>query len=381
MKKTILLLTVLLAVSLFAQSNYEVLLSRPDITGLTGGTATDLDGIPTVGLAVGTMVAVFDGTETRIYRLTTGTNAESSPGVIRPDDFADPANAKVWIASLSSDPEETGYSGAVGHSLDADDGSPADVVYVDSDGQVGIGTTTPEYALDVDGSIHIPMDNVIAFGNPEAEIKYDSTNERLDINVNLIETVDQQQTSASAGNVASDKWQAFTAGISGDLVSVEVLVNPIFPLSNAILRIYEGEGTGGALLSTTTGISYAISAWYKIYLSSPVPITSGNQYTWRISQATNYGFNFETGDVYPGGISSLGASDDWRFRTYVGYLAPSVSVDSDGNVGIGTDSPTSPLQVVGLPVYANNAAAIAGGLTVGAFYRTGADPDIICVVH
>lgn len=37
--------------------------------------------------------------------------------------------------------------------------------------------------------------------------------------------------------------------------------------------------------------------------------------------------------------------------------------------------------VVGLPVYANNAAAIAGGLSAGAFYRTGADPDPVCVVH
>jgi hypothetical protein len=35
----------------------------------------------------------------------------------------------------------------------------------------------------------------------------------------------------------------------------------------------------------------------------------------------------------------------------------------------------------GLPVYANNAAAVAGGLAVGAFYRTGADPDPVCVVH
>lgn len=37
--------------------------------------------------------------------------------------------------------------------------------------------------------------------------------------------------------------------------------------------------------------------------------------------------------------------------------------------------------VTGLPVYANNAAAIAGGLVVGMFYRTGADPDPVCVVH
>lgn len=36
---------------------------------------------------------------------------------------------------------------------------------------------------------------------------------------------------------------------------------------------------------------------------------------------------------------------------------------------------------VGLPTYANNAAAVAGGLKVGALYRTGGDPDAVSVVH
>ena len=33
------------------------------------------------------------------------------------------------------------------------------------------------------------------------------------------------------------------------------------------------------------------------------------------------------------------------------------------------------------PIYANNAAALAGGLTVGTVYRTGGDPDVIAIVH
>ena len=34
-----------------------------------------------------------------------------------------------------------------------------------------------------------------------------------------------------------------------------------------------------------------------------------------------------------------------------------------------------------VPVFANNAAALAGGVLVGGLYRSGGDPDILCIVH
>jgi len=34
-----------------------------------------------------------------------------------------------------------------------------------------------------------------------------------------------------------------------------------------------------------------------------------------------------------------------------------------------------------LAPFANNAAAIAGGLVAGDLYRTGGDPDTVCIVH
>lgn len=39
------------------------------------------------------------------------------------------------------------------------------------------------------------------------------------------------------------------------------------------------------------------------------------------------------------------------------------------------------LSVPNLPVFANNAAALAGGLVAGVFYRTNGNPDTVCVVH
>ena len=51
--------------------------------------------------------------------------------------------------------------------------------------------------------------------------------------------------------------------------------------------------------------------------------------------------------------------------------------------GIGGNpaTPVSKPALTGLPVYRNNAAAIAGGLTPGYLYRTGGDPDVVAVVH
>jgi hypothetical protein len=71
----------------------------PTVTSQTGGTAADLDAVPTVAVTVGKVVMFKDADTSdlmRTYQLTAGSDAESAPTVIRPDDFNASTNAKVW---------------------------------------------------------------------------------------------------------------------------------------------------------------------------------------------------------------------------------------------------------------------------------------------
>ena len=71
-------------------------------------------------------------------------------------------------------------------------------------------------------------------------------------------------------------------------------------------------------------------------------------------------------------------------RSQVGVLSTEVAQlkqNADSSIKRGYLNKRLAEVGVDLPVYANNAAAIAGGLTVGTLYRTGGNPDPVCVVH
>jgi hypothetical protein len=70
----------------------------------------------------------------------------------------------------------------------------------------------------------------------------------------------------------------------------------------------------------------------------------------------------------------------FRMRTH-GVAVNVLTLVGSGFVGINKVAPGSELAVVGLPSYANNAAALVGGLTSGDFYcETGTDPLKLCIV-
>jgi hypothetical protein len=77
---------------------------------------------------------------------TAGTLNDTS----NPVDWTKLKNVPLGFADSVDDTGSGGGGGdGDGHSLDADDDDPADVVYVDAEGEVGIGTTTPEDLLHI----------------------------------------------------------------------------------------------------------------------------------------------------------------------------------------------------------------------------------------
>ena len=65
--------------------------------------------------------------------------------------------------------------------------------------------------------------------------------------------------------------------------------------------------------------------------------------------------------------------------------ARNVTIGSTGNIIVQADASlyliAARITGLSLPTYANNAAAVTGGLTAGTMYKTGGDPDVIAVVH
>ena len=209
--------------------------------------------------------------------------------------------------------------------------------------------------------------------------------------------VDQSNTTSLNGAGGTYQWQSFTAGLSGNLSSVEwKMGTPTLPYGTAstvTLQLYEGEGLDGVLLATVTGSTPANGS--NVFVSFPltnINVTAGSKYTMYLTTPTvTVGWlDVNVSNSYSRGRASNDPNWDYIFKTNVKAVtsdpyitatnAGAITAESfvksggtssqylmaDGSVSSAQNSVdlTSSQTIVGVKTFSSN-ANFSGTITAG----------------
>jgi hypothetical protein len=242
-------------------------------------------------------------------------------------------------------------------------------------GGVGIGTSSPDSALTVAGTVHstsggfeFPDGSVQATAAARHAIESEggalqdvvladaAGNVSIGAKFEYGPPVTDQQCSANQTNTpAQSSSQSFTAGKTGKLDSLGAYVNVVRPggfvPAALVIRVFEGPNTSGRELGGgSLGFASSTAGPVSVPLSG-VGVVAGKTYTWSAQSSLGLvRLSYGIGNPYAGGTAGHDAGADFWFRTAV---APTLSMTGsalrvvDGRVGIGTTTPLYDLEVHG----------------------------------
>ncbi len=273
--------------------------------------------------------------------------------------------------ALTSSPyslnSQTAGGNGDGHSLDAVDGDPVDAVFVDAEGNVGVGTTSPQSKLHVAGLLSLGAEgdnSVVRFETASGKtatigVQDDGdegffvyTNDAYRLNVRQNGNVGiGTQTPAEKLEVAGNVHASGTIQ-SGNSVTLDGANDKITASSGTISFDDEDLVTSGTIETTSGGFKFPDGTTQTTATLQGDPglacwDTNGNGMGDPEEDINNDG-NFDALDCQgPKGDQGEPGADGHSLDAPDGGPSDALLVDETGNVGIGVTEPTEALDVEG----------------------------------
>ncbi len=241
-----------------------------------------------------------------------------------------PSNSNVWnMASIHGD-DDGNYNGKLEfRTANSGMADPTIKMIIKASGKVGIGTTSPDYKLDVDGDIRA-RDAIRVYGNTVTTLPYNSPSE---VSVNLGTYNNQYAYIDLATSHADGSWIDFSKADGTDYGGRIRYANSSdqfqFSTNNSLKMVINSSGNVG--IGTTSPVG-------KLQVSLPT-------YTNEDTNSQQAIFGVDSGYGVRIGYNE---TDN---KGYINVLKPGVAwgslilQEAGGNVGIGTTSPENKLHV------------------------------------
>ncbi len=223
------------------------------------------------------------------------------------------------------------------NSLDAADGDPADVVYVDAEGNVGVGTTTPEAPFDVRSGVY--------FEGGSGDVNGDGATDFFDL-LPMIRSIDgtDPMTPADEARVDMNGDGRVSRDDFAILVRVALYSEPKDEAIRKIEKAYGMIDEGKFFVHPEVNVGLGTS--------NPTERLTVDGVVGLQEQSTAPASTLGYGKLYPKTDGYLyfqnGSGSEVRLGS--GLWTQGTGGDlyySDGDVGIGTTDPTAPLDVAG----------------------------------
>lgn len=180
-------------------------------------------------------------------------------------------------------------------------------------------------------------------------------------------TVPMGGTGTATGSITGTGDLTFTAGGSNKTVALvssgtgRVVAKPGTDSTTAI-QLQNAAGTVIVDVDTTNSI---------LAVGTVTPYAGTNPAKFQVHNGTDQNLLFRPKIGLANGVALHSIDDAYSVSKGLELIASAIYLN--------TAAPS--IALAGVPVYANNAAAVTGGLAAGALYRTGADPDPVMIVH